>query len=127
MSDYKILHKRELGEDTWEVFHKGKPLIYFSPEIRDRWDDLAQNPYHSLENAKAIIEAHKDHRSWVEKTRKSDTVEWLDEEGQPLSRPPKRMDILPIENSNTQKIESAGWLCVLGILLVVLILIGFFI
>lgn len=94
MSDYKILHKRETGRDSWEVFYKGKPLMWLSPKVEDILGGLAKNPFRTLSDAKKIIECHKDHTDWLEKVKQGDVVEWLDEEGNPLEQPTEKVSLI---------------------------------
>lgn len=122
MSDYKILHKRECGSDTWEVFYKDKRLTYYDPEITDIYRGSSSNSYRELEYAKMTIEKHKEHVKWLEQIRKSDTVEWLDEEGNPL--PPRRPQ--PPETRHLNSSSDKLWLLVPPIVIIVGVIVASF-
>ncbi|HDR2377218.1 TPA: hypothetical protein QCH88_004466 [Enterobacter asburiae] len=117
MSDYKILHKRELGVDTWEVFHKGSPLAYYHPNVKNLWGELETNPYKSLENAKKIIEAHKDFTQWMEEEKKRDVTEWLDDQGNAITNPVQKMMVIPIDPRPPHKLVMRVVYAVVAIIL----------
>ncbi|QXL90497.1 hypothetical protein [Salmonella phage NINP13076] len=108
MSDYKILHKREYGQESWEVFYKGESLRHFTPSVRDNFDMIAGNPYHSLENAKKIIEEHKAHTKWLEEERRKSVREWLDDQGNVITNSVQKMMVIPIDPRPTHQLVMRG-------------------
>ncbi|AFU63785.1 hypothetical protein [Salmonella phage SSE121] len=118
MSDYKILHKREYGLESWEVFYKGEPLRHFTPSVRDNFDMIAGNPYHSLENAKKIIEEHKAHTKWLEEERRKSVREWLDDQGNVITNSVQKMMIIPIDPSPTHQLVMRGIYALVALVLI---------
>lgn len=117
MSDYKILHKRHLGKDTWQVFYNGCPLVYYHPEVKTPLGALEVNPYKSLDNAKRIIKAHKEYTQWAEDEKKRDVTEWLDDEGNFLKESSPNYVVVPARHYPTRKV-MVGWMCAIAWLLI---------
>ncbi|UYA58021.1 hypothetical protein [Klebsiella phage DP] len=114
MSDYKILHRRTCGSETWQVFYKGDVLKWYHPEVMEGTFPEDSN-YHQLENAKGIIALHKQHLKRVVDQEKADLIEWVDEDGNPIRG---SVYVAPVYEPLVTK-QNVGIMLVVGVIVAI--------